>query len=218
VKRTIYLSIFVVLSVAAGLFYYDHTRQAAALVASHDLSVGTTIQDSDVTLRAVNPGSLAGQILQSPGQAIGQVVAYPILAGDFVDARQIAPMKNAHLLSAGLQLPPGYRIIGLPVTPAAAVGGALKPGDTVDVLAIPSAPKAAALNDELPPAPVMLGKDVLVIGLRTDQGTSVDAADRGLNGGTNRPAAVLLAIPQIDEAAYSAAIADSTFVLTLSTE
>jgi Flp pilus assembly protein CpaB len=218
VKRTIYLSIFVVLSVAAGWFYYDHTRQATALVASHDLSVGTTIQDSDVALRAVNPGSLAEQILHSPGQAIGQVVAYPILAGDFVDARQIAPMKNSQLLSAGLQLPPGYRIIGLPVTPAAAVGGVLKPGDMVDVMAIPSAPKAATLNDEPPPAPVMLGKDVLVIGLRTDQGTSVDSADRGLNAGTNRPAAVLLAIPQIDEAAYSAAIADSTFVLTLSTE
>jgi len=218
VKRTIYLSIFVVLSAAAGLLYYNHTRQATVLIANRDLAVGTSIQDADVALRAVNPGSLAGHMLSSPEQAIGQVVALPILAGDFIDARQIAPMKNAQLLTAGLQLPPGYRIIGLPVTPSAAVGGALKAGDTVDVLAMDNPSKVAALADEPAPAPTMLGKNVLVIGLRTDQGASTESADHGLNSGSNRPSTVLLAIPQIDEATYSAAIAHSSFVLTLSTE
>jgi len=121
-------------------------------------------------------------------------------------------------MAQGLQLPPGYRIIGLPVTPSAAVGGALKAGDTVDVLAMDNPSKVAALADEPAPAPTMLGKNVLVIGLRTDQGASTESADHGLNSGSNRPSTVLLAIPQIDEATYSAAIAHSSFVLTLSTE
>jgi hypothetical protein len=66
--------------------------------------------------------------------------------------------------------------------------------------------------------PVMLGKNVLVIGLRTDQGTQVDQADHGLNMGNTKPASVLLAIAQTEESAYSSAIASSSFVLALSTD
>lgn len=215
-RRSIYLSTFVILSAIAGWLYYNHTRQSSALVATHDLQVGTMIKDADVTTRTVNPTSLAGQVLRSPEQAIGQIVNSPILEGSFVDAREIAPTKNAALLTSGLSVPLGDRIIGLPVTPAAAVGGVLKAGDLVDVMAIPGSSKTSALSDQAPPAPVLLGKNVLVVGMRTDQGTSVDASDHGLNAGFSRPASILLAIPQIDEATYSAAIADSTFVLTLS--
>lgn len=216
-RRTIYLSIFAVLSAAAGLFYYDHTRQATAVVATRDLAVGTTIQDADVSTRQVNPTSVGNQVLQSSDQAVGQVVASPILAGDFVNAREVAPTKNARLVAGGVQLPPGYRIIGVPVTPASAVGGTLKPGDSVDVLAVANATKAPSI-DGSPQSPVLLGKDVIVIGLRTDQGTPIDSSDHGVVAGTSRPSTVLLAIPQIDEATYSTAIADSTFVLTLSTD
>jgi Flp pilus assembly protein CpaB len=216
-RRTIYLSIFVVLSAVAGLFYYNHTRETTALVATRDLSVGSTIQDADVSIRQVNPASVANQVLHSADQAIGQVVAYPILAGDFIDARQVAPTKNARLVAGGIQLPPGYRIIAVPITPATAVGGTLKGGDSVDVLAVANASKGIPI-DEPAPAPVVLGKDVTVIGLRTDQGTPVDSSDHGLMAGTSRPSTVLLAIPEIDEATYSTAIANSTFVLTLSTD
>ena len=216
-RRTIYLSIFAVLSAAAGLFYYNHTRETTALVATRDLIVGSTIQDGDVSVRQVNPATVGNQVLHSVDQAIGQVVAFPILAGDFIDARQVAPTKNARLVAGGIQLPPGYRIIGVPVTPATAVGGTLKGGDTVDVLAVANATKGAPI-DEPPPSPVLLGKDVTVIGLRTDQGTAVDSSDHGLVAGTSRPSTVLLAIPQIDEATYSTAITNSTFVLTLSTD
>jgi hypothetical protein len=64
----------------------------------------------------------------------------------------------------------------------------------------------------------MIGKNVLVIGLRTDQGTPVDQADHGLNVGNTKPASVLLAIAQTEEFAYSSAIASSSFVLALSTD
>ena len=63
-----------------------------------------------------------------------------------------------------------------------------------------------------------LGHDVLVLGLRTDQGSQVDQTDHGLNAGNSKPASVLLAIPQSEETTYAAASADSTFVLTLSTD
>lgn len=217
-RRTIYLGVFILLSTVAGLFYYWHTRQSTALVAIRDLTVGTRIQDSDITVRQVNPGSVPPGVLKAPDQAIGQVVASPVLEGQFLDARQVAPSRNARLLGSGLDVPAGYRIIGLPIAPAAAVGGVLKPGDRVDVMAIPNPSKTATLVDESAPAPVMIGKDVLVIGLRTEQGTQLDQADHGLNVGNSKPGSVLIAIPQTEESVYSAAIAASSFVLALSTD
>jgi pilus assembly protein CpaB len=217
-RRTIYLGVFILLSTIAGALYYSHTRQSTALVATRDLSVGTRLQDSDISVRQINPASVPAGVLKASEQAIGQVVSSPILEGQFVDARQVAPSRNASLLGTGLDVPAGYRIIGLPITPAAAVGGVLKPGDRVDVMAIPNPTKAATLAEESAPVPIVLGKNVLVIGLRTDQGTPVDQADHGLNVGNSKPGTVLLAIAQTEEAAYSSAIASSSFVLALSTE
>jgi pilus assembly protein CpaB len=217
-RRSIYLSVFVALSAIAGVFYYGQTRQATVVIATHDLTVGARIADADVTIRSVNPASLGDQVLKSVDQAIGQVVAYPILQGQVLDARQVAPSKNAALLTAGLQVPPGYRIIGLPVSPATAVGGALKAGDLVDVIAIANASKVTTSADEPGAAPIVIGRNVLVLGLRTDQGTQVETPDRGLSMTSTKPASVLVAIPEAQETTYSEAIADSTFVLTLSTD
>jgi pilus assembly protein CpaB len=217
-RRMIYLSVFVVLSGLAGVLYYSHTRLTSAVVATHDLPVGTRIKDADVSIRSVNPTSVMGQVLHSTDQAVGQVVSSAIFQDELIDARQLATVKNATLLASGISLPTGSRIIGLPITPSAAVGGVLKPGDLVDVLAIPNPSKAVSLTDEPAAPPTMLGKDVLVIGLRTDQGTPVDQGDRGLAMGTSKPSTVLLAIAPSDESTYSAAIAGSTFVLTLSTD
>ncbi|HXN78804.1 MAG TPA: Flp pilus assembly protein CpaB [Candidatus Dormibacteraeota bacterium] len=216
-RRSLYLAVFVILSGIAGVFYYSHTRQGTALVANRDLTVGTRIQDSDIALRQVNPGSVGPNVLRSADQAIGQIVSFPILDGQFVDAREVAPTKNATLLGSGLDIPPGYRIIGVPIAPAAAVGGVLKPGDRVDVMAIPNPSRQISPVDQSAPAPVMIGKNILVIGIRTDQGTEVDQADHGLNIGS-KPASVLLAIPQTEETTYAAAVAAASFVLALSTD
>ena len=217
-RRTIYSGVFILLATIAGLLYYTDTRQSTALVATRDLSVGTRIQDSDISVRRINSASVPPGVLKASDQAIGQVVSSPILEGQFLDARQVATSRNASLLGAGLDVPSGYRIIGLPIAPSAAVGGVLKPGDRVDVMAIPNPVKAVALTEEMAPAPVIIGKNVLVIGLRTDQGTPVDQAERGLNLGNSKPGSVLLAIAQTEESAYSSAIASSSFVLALSTD
>jgi Flp pilus assembly protein CpaB len=217
-RRTLYLGVFILLSAIAGLFYYSGTRQSTALVATRDLNVGTRIQDADIAVRRINPASAPANVLKVSDQAVGQVVSSPVLEGQFLDARQVAPSKNAVLLGAGLDVPPGYRIIGLPIAPAAAVGGVLKPGDRVDVMAIPNPSRVATLAEESASVPVMIGKNVLVVALRTDQGTAVDQADRGLNVGSAKPGSVLLAIAPTEESAYSSAIASSSFVLALSTD
>ena len=63
----------------------------------------------------------------------------------------------------------------------------------------------------------VLGQRVLVIGLRTDQGTPLEADPSSPPAGTARLGSVLLAIPDSDEQRYAAAIGADTFVLTLVT-
>src|ERR1700726_183691 len=64
-RRTIYLGLFILLSTTAGLLYYSHTRQSTALIATRDLSVGTRIQDSDIAIRRINPGSVPPGVLKA---------------------------------------------------------------------------------------------------------------------------------------------------------
>jgi Flp pilus assembly protein CpaB len=217
-RRKIYLGVFIVFAGIAGTLYYSQTRLSPAVVATRNLMIGTRIQDSDITVRSVNPTSLSDELIGSPEQAVGKVVTYPVLQGQLLDARQLATSKNAASLLTGLPVPPGYRIIGLPIVPASAVGGVLKAGDLVDVMAVANPSKSIALGDGPALTPVVLGRDVLVVGLRTDQGTSLDDGDSAMNGGNNKPGSVLLAVPESEETTYSAATAGSTFVLALSTD
>jgi Flp pilus assembly protein CpaB len=215
VLRLLYLSAFAILSTAAGVFYYSETRQATVLVASQDLLIGSRVEDTDITLRQVNPASVPTGTLTTPEEAVGRFVSFPVLKGQFLDGRHLTSVRNAQALTGGLGVPRGYRIIGLPISPAAGVGGTLKPGDFVDVLAIPSSTRAVGGLDEGAGVSEVIGKRVMVVGLRTDQGGEVDSMSR-LNGLTaSRLATVLLAIPERDEAKYSAALASSTFFLAL---
>ncbi len=216
--RRIYLSAFVILSAVAGLFYYSQTRLVPVVVATADLKVGSQVDDSQVTIRRVNAASLPARTLSSLDQAVGRFVSSGVLKDQFLDARQLSPARNAELLKGGLEVPSGSRIISIPVAPAAAVGGALKPGDLVDVIAIPNPLKSAGGVDELT-VPEVIGRRVLVLGLRTDQGTDLDATpSKGLAFTTSKVASVLLAIGERDEARYSSALGSSTFFLALRTD
>jgi pilus assembly protein CpaB len=216
--RTFCLAICVVLSGIAGFFYYTNTRQVPALVAVQDLNVGAQILDADVTIRQVNPGSVGNEVLRAPDQVIGSFVASPVLKGQFIDARQVTQARNADLIKVGLSVPAGFRIVGIPITPATAVGGALQPGDHVDVIAIPNQLKTGVAVDGTSSPTDTVGRDVLVVGMRTDQGTAFDRNDPAVNALGSKPSSILLAIPEADEGRYSSAIASSTFLLALSTD
>jgi len=189
--RTVYLTAFVILSAAAGLFYYSQTRLVPAVVATTDLKVGAQIQDSDVAIRRVSPGSVPTGTYGDLGLAIGRFVSFPILRDQYIGARAVATSRSADLLAGGLDIPKGYRIISLPIVPSSAVGGSLKPGDLVDVIAIPGSNKASGLLDQSSAAPMVIGTHVMVLGLRTDQGrpSTHRPAAAGLEpSGTSLPA------------------------------
>jgi Flp pilus assembly protein CpaB len=215
--RAIYVAVFVTLSSTAGLFYYSQTRQATAVVAAQDLPIGHQIQDGDLATRQVNPASLPTGIVQVSQDLVGEFVAVPVLKGQFIQLRQVVPSRSGRLLTGGLEVPAGSRIISLPVSSPTAVGGVLRAGDLVDVVAIPNALKTTG-PDEVTLGPEVIGRRVLVLGLRTEQGTEVSGSEESLNAGTNKAASMLLAIPAQDESKYSLAVSTSTFFFAMATD
>jgi len=213
--RVVYLGVFVVLALAAGGIYYASTRETTALVAKGDLRVGTPITESSVAVRRVHPGDVPQGSAIRLTDVVGKFVSWPVLDGQFIPTRALA-RDRASLIAGGLSVPAGFHALSVPVTAAEAAGGVLRPGDLVDVLAVAKnqAPGAS-------PAPATtLGKRVLVLGMRTDQGQALDAGNgsstvRGLNFASNRIASVVLAVAPEDEEKYAAAAAVSNFTLVL---
>jgi pilus assembly protein CpaB len=211
----VYLGVFGVLALGAGGIYFASTRETTALVARGDLSVGTAVTDSSVAVRRVHPGDIPPGSATNVADVVGMYVSWPILDGQFIPTRALS-RGRASMIAGGLAVPAGYHALSVPVTPAEAAGGVLRPGDLVDVIAVAKnqAPGAS-------PAPALtLGRRVLVLGMRTDQGQAIDGGGgsspvRGLNFSSNRIASVVLAVAPEDEEKYAAATAVSTFSLVL---
>ncbi|HYM50671.1 MAG TPA: Flp pilus assembly protein CpaB [Candidatus Limnocylindrales bacterium] len=215
--RLVYSIGCLVLAGFAGFLYYEQTQQTAVVTATHDLSIGSLITDQDVALHRIASGSVPSGALSQVDQAIGQFVTFPLMSGQFVTSRHLSPSRTGAALANGLPVPPGDRILSLPVGPSSAVGGALAPGDLVDVIAVPDVTRAQPGSIVDPAGNTVLGERVLVLGLRTDQGTAADLDPRAASLSPTKVGSVLLAIPGADEQRYAAAIAVDTFVLTLVT-
>lgn len=213
-----YLGVFLALSVAAGAIFYVATRDAAVVVANSDLQVGSTVSSDSVTVRRVHPEAIPAGSARQLSEIEGRYVAWPVLAGQFIPVRALSA-NRAGLFSGGLQVPAGYRAISVPVSAADAAGGVIRAGDRVDVLAVPKNQAPGAT-----PAPaVTLGRAVLVLGLRSDQGQPLDGeaspgTGHGLNFSSGRVASVVVAIAESDEARYAMAAATSAFTLVLDLE
>jgi Flp pilus assembly protein CpaB len=213
--RAVYLGIFLVLALGAGGIYYATTRETTIVVANGDLRVGTSIAESSVAVKRVHPSDVPAGSATRMSDVVGRFVSWPILDGQFIPVRALA-RDRASLIAGGLSVPAGYRALSLAVTATDAAGGVLRPGDLVDVVAVA---KGLAPGASPPPA-TTLGKRVLVLGVRTDQGQPLDASGgsgsvRGLNFSSNRIASVVVAVAPDDEERYAAAAAVSSFTMVL---
>jgi Flp pilus assembly protein CpaB len=127
-----------------------------AIVATRDLAVGDTVERGDFAVRHIHQSQLPDGVVRDAANAVGRVVAVPVLRGGYVAARNLAPRRRAGL--DGI-VPEGMRAIRVTVS------GALRPrtGAAVDVLASFDA-RGATSGDT--PATVVVAAGVLV--LRTD--------------------------------------------------
>jgi Flp pilus assembly protein CpaB len=121
-------------ALAAVLVFWGYSRSTRSprqlyVVATHDLTPGERLTASDLTLVPLDIPNLAvrRQVFGSPADLLdanASVIA-PINAGSLVEAGSVV----------GRGGPPGTREMSIDLDRSRAVGGTLKPGEFVDVLA-----------------------------------------------------------------------------------
>lgn len=228
-RRTIYLSLFLLLALTAGMLTLRAQRTVAVLVATHDVRSGQQVAAGDVEVRRVHADSVPADALAGADDAVGSYVAWPLTGGEPVLARMVRRERSGITLTAAITVPDGYRAVAVPVQPAEAVGGMLSPGDHVDVYATPlaghsaNAPvsgNGAGLDTPTDQSATVLGSDLLVLQLRSDQGQALDGgADQsvhGLNFGVGKLGSVVIAVPADEVPRFATAAASDSIYLALS--
>lgn len=114
-------------------------QSSLILVAAKDLAAGTVLKDSDVRWQSWPNESVDRRYIVKLGAGeearnafIGAVVRQAFLSGEPMMANRVFRQEGAGML-AGI-LSPGMRAIGIQVSPQAAAGGFILPGDRVDVI------------------------------------------------------------------------------------
>jgi Flp pilus assembly protein CpaB len=171
-----------------------------AVVATHDLTIGDTVRRDDLRVREIHASQLPPRVIPSTRAAVGRVVAVPVLKGDFLSPRHLAPRHRTGLDGA---IPDGMRAMRVVVTEA------LRPrtGAVVDVLATfeSEASLAAAgeidLSDpsalaEIPIASAVVIADGVLV-LSTDRTAATD-------GGATLGVTLLVSPRQARELAFAA--------------
>jgi pilus assembly protein CpaB len=217
-RRTLYLAAFTVLALAAAALALHAEQTVAVVVATHDLRAGARVAPGDVEERRVHDDGVPAGALTAGDAAVGAYVAWPLASGEPVLARMLRADRSGAAAAGGLPVPDGDRAVALPVQPAGAVGGLLSPGDRVDVFVTPSGARPGGGTGDTTAA-ILLGSDVLVLQLRTDQGQLMSPGGpdepRGLGAGVARLGSVVLAVPASETGRYAAAAGSGALYLAL---
>lgn len=183
---TLALATFVLALLSGGYAYSKVVRTVPVLVATRDIPAGSELSETLVEIVRVPAGAMPRQALYGLGQVAGQYAAVPLFASEMLTARHITstPETNAGRLTV---LAPDERVVSIPVRPEAVLGGALRPGDVVDVAAAWPGPEGKPGDVQV------LVSSVRVVDLRNSSGQSIQADGAETPGGTV-PVTALLAV------------------------
>ena len=109
------------------------TSTAATLLAARPIAAGTRLSADDLTTQPINTSSRLTTALGKPDEAIGKVILIARAPGDQITADQVSDQAGVGLPA---HLEPGTVAIGVHVNLASGLGGALREGDTVSVIAV----------------------------------------------------------------------------------
>jgi len=195
--------LIIILSFALAYYLYDQNRQMEVPVAAVDIEPLARIQQAMVTTRPLPRQAMTAHLLSRPEQVVDQFATQPILAGEPFDARKLVRDKPAQRsFGSGRVLAPGQVAFAVPLDLAGFVGGALRPGDYVNVIIVPR------LKDR-PERGVMIMQQVRVLDVRTEQGQAA------LIGA--KPGAALLEVTSDQATALAVAVATGKVYLALTT-
>jgi pilus assembly protein CpaB len=147
------LGVVLAIFAGAGTFFYASSAQTAVapvvpttqvLVAAREIPAKTTLTIADLKVQDYNVDAKPAAALVSPADAVGKVtitamsVGEPVLASKFSDPKNpafvVIPASFIGTDGAPKADAPNFRAMSITVPDANAVGGALQPGDIVDVM------------------------------------------------------------------------------------
>lgn len=102
-------------------------EQVEVCVAARDIAAGERVDLSSVETKLWVADLLPEDALRSNGDAIGKVATSSILKGEVVSAKRFESARDA------LDVPAGKAAVSVPAKAVQAVGGAVRPGMSVDV-------------------------------------------------------------------------------------
>jgi pilus assembly protein CpaB len=133
--------IFVGAWLSAGLltwFLYAKTvtpqqeKQAAVLVATHDMPVGTLLRQTDLKKVNYPERSIPKGVLSDPKDAVNRVLLVPMTASEPVISTKLSAATTVEGMASTID--PGMRAVSVQITDATGVAGMVQPNSHVDVL------------------------------------------------------------------------------------
>lgn len=147
------IGILLAVMAGAGTFFYASSATTTTvpvipttpvLVALREIPAKTTLTAADVKIQAFNVDAKPAAALTKPEDAIGKVTVAAISIGEPVLPTKFSDPKNPSFVvippnfigadGAPAANSPNFRAMSITVPDASAVGGAVQPGDVVDIL------------------------------------------------------------------------------------
>ncbi len=119
------------------------TSTATTLVAARSIAAGTRLTAADLTMQPINTNSRLTNALGKPEMALGKVILIARAPGDQITSDLVSEQAGVGIPA---HLDPDTVAIGIHVNQASGLGGAIREGDHVTVIAIVDPQNISALN------------------------------------------------------------------------
>ena len=198
------LLLALLLGLAAALIWISDGRTGPAIVADVDVAAGARILPDDLRSVTVPRAALPPGAIADKAQAVGMYARGPLPEGQYLLPGNLASDPAGALAESAVQIPSDWALVGVAMSYQNALGGALTPGQSVDLYAI---------GKRAGSTPVLIVPGARLIDLRNGYGAS--AGPGGDGDRADIMESVLLALPRQLVEAVVARVSDSIFVLAL---
>jgi len=152
-------------------------NEVKVLIANKDIPRGAVIAEDNVDISVIPEQYRQPQAVSLAERAIGMVAVVSISKGEQISLNKLVQPRQLGGLAEGT--PVGKRAITIAVDNLSALGGLVKPGDYVDVIALVPVPVQTAEGKQVNQMAVMpLFQNVLVLAVGQDLG-SISSASAG---------------------------------------
>ena len=206
--RVSLLAAALALAAAAALLLVSDRGQQQVLILTRDVPAGHRIAEADLQGKSIERGAVPPGAIADPGAAAGRYARGPLPAGQYLVSGNLGREAARSLAESSIELPSEWALVALPMEFEYALGGALTPGQAIDVYAVVKRSGGPA---------EMLAPGARLIDVRSNDGQSLALAP-GPGTDPDEPiGSVLIALPRALLADIIARIEDSNFVLSSST-